>query len=109
MNEKKSAIGELANAFKSGLGADILKRIMPVVRVERDGITRTGAAEHLGMAGSWGAMWYGRYLPEGLPGLRTRPRSGGPPLASNRAMKKIRGTLKKTACRTTKEARGLFK
>ena len=109
MNEKKSTIEELANAFKSEKDADVLKRIMLVLHVERDGMTRTGAAKHLGMARSWGVKWYGRYQREGLPGLRTRPRSGRPPLVSKRGMKKVWRTLKRTACWTAKEARDLIK
>ena len=50
-----------------------------------------------------------RYQTEGLPGLRTRPRSGRPPLVSKRNMKKVWRALKRTACRTAKEARDLIK
>ena len=38
---------------------------MVVIHVERDEITRTKAAEYLGMARSWGVKWYGRYLKGG--------------------------------------------
>ncbi len=52
MNEKKSTIEELANVFKSEKDADVLRRIMLVVHVERDGMVRTGAAERLCMVRS---------------------------------------------------------
>ena len=80
MNEKKSTIKELTSAFKSENDADVLKRIMLVLHVECVGMTQTVVAEHLCMARSWGVKWYGRYLLEGLPGLRTRPRSGRAPV-----------------------------
>lgn len=66
MNEKKPTIEELINAYKSGKDADILKRIMLVLYVERDGMTRTGAAEHPYMARSRGRQVV-RALPEGWP------------------------------------------
>ena len=70
---------------------------MLVMHVVRDGMIRTRAAEHLCMAGFWSAKWYGRYLNEGLAGLRTRPRSGRP-VVPKRIMKKIWRTLKNAAC-----------
>lgn len=43
MKEKRSTIEELINAYKFEKDAGVLKRIMLVVHVERDGMTRTGA------------------------------------------------------------------
>ena len=48
------------------------------ILVERDGMSVTGAAIHIGKARSWGSTWRRRYLDEGAEGLRTRPRSGRP-------------------------------
>ena len=45
--------------------------------------------------------WYGRYLREGLPGLRTRPRPGRPPFVSRMVMK-IWRVARKTTCWTAK-------
>ena len=77
MNKEKPTIDELIKAFKTEKDADVTPRIMLVILVERDEMIRTGTAKHLGRAKSWGVKWYGRYLREGLPGLRTRPRPGG--------------------------------
>lgn len=41
-NAKKSTIKKLTNAYKYEKDADVLKRIMLVAHVERDGMTRTG-------------------------------------------------------------------
>lgn len=109
MNKEKPTIDELIKAFKTEKDADVTQRIMLVILVERDGMIRTGAAKHLGRAKSWGVKWYGRYLREGLPGLRTRPRPGRPPFVSRRIMKNIWRTLKKTTCWTAKEVRDLIK
>ena len=67
-----------------------------------------GAAEHPCMARSWGVKWYGRYLQYGLPGLRTRPRSGRPPFVSKRVMNGIWRTIKKDHLLTAKEVRDLI-
>ena len=109
MDNEKPTVDELIKAYKTEKDADVARRTMLVIHVERDGMTRTGAAKHLGMARSWGVKWYGRYQKEGLPGLRTRPRSGRPPLVSKRDMKKVWRTMKRTACWTAKEARDLIK
>ena len=91
MDNKKPTVDELIKAYKTEKDADVARRTMLVIHVERDGMTRTGAAKHLGMTRSRGVKWYGRYLMEGLPGLRTRSRSGRPQLVSNRNMKKVWG------------------
>ena len=109
MNNEKHAVDEFIKAYETKKDAGVARRTMLVIHVERDGMTRTGAAEYLGMARSWGVKWYGRYQKEGLPGLQTRPRSGRPTLVSKRNMKKIWGTLKKITCWTAKEARDLIK
>ena len=48
-------------------------RILLNVLVKRDGMSVTGAARLLGMAPSWGVKWHGRYLKEGIAGLRHDP------------------------------------
>ena len=80
---------ELTNAYKTEKDVDVTKRIMLAILVERDGMTRTGAAEHRCMARSWGVKWYGRYPKYGLSGLRAMPRSGRPPFVSKRIMKRM--------------------
>ena len=109
MNKEKPTVDDLTKAYRTEKDTDVVKRIMLAILVERDGMTQTGAAEHLCMARSWGVKWYRRYLKYGLPGLRTRPRSGRPPFVSKRVMKRIWRTIKKTTCWTAKEVRDLIK
>ena len=66
---------DLIAAYNREKDSDVVKRLMLVIHVGRDGMTRTKAAECLGMARFWGVKRYGRYLKVGLPGLRTRPRT----------------------------------
>ena len=108
MDNEKPTVDEL-KAYKTETDADVTRRTILVIHVERNGMTRTGAAKHLGMARSWGVKWYGQYLEGGLPGLQTGPRSGRPPLVSKRNMKKIWRALKRITCWTAKEARDLIK
>ncbi len=109
MDNEKPTTDELIKAYKTEKDADVARRTMLVILVERDGMTRTGAAEYLGMTRSWGVKWYGRYLKGRLPGLQTRPRSGRPTLVSKRDMEKVWRTLKRTICWTVKETRDLIK
>lgn len=89
MDNEKPTVDKLIKAYKTEKDTDVAKRTMLVIRVERDGMTRTVAAEYLGMARSWGVKLYGRYLKGDLPGLRTMPRSGRPSLVSKWNMKKV--------------------
>ena len=109
MTNEKPTVDELIKAYKTEKDADVARRTILVILVERDGMARTGAAKHLGMARSWGVKWYDRYLKGGLPGLQTRPRSGRPSFVSKRDMKKVWRTLKRTICWTVKETRDLIK
>ena len=109
MNEKRLSVEELITAYNREKDSDVVKRLMLVILVERDGMYRTEAALSLGRARSWGVKWYGRYLREGLPGLRTRPRPGRPPFVSRRIMKKIWRVAKKTTCWTAKALLDLIK
>ena len=109
MNEKRPSVKELIVAYNREKDSDVVKRLMLVILVERDGMHRTKAALFLGRARSWGVKWYGRYLREGLPGLRTRPRPGRPPFVSKKVMKKIWRVAKKTTCWTAKGMLGLIK
>ena len=102
MNEKRLSVKELITAYNREKDSDVVKRLMLVILVERDGMHRTKAALSLDRARFWGVKWYGRYLREGLPGLRTRPRSGRPPFVSTVVMKKIWRVAKKTTCWTAK-------
>ena len=52
MDNEKPTVDELIKAYKTEKNADVARRTMPVIHVERDGMTRTGAAKHLGMARS---------------------------------------------------------
>ena len=69
-------------------------RIMLNVHIERDGMSMSMAARHLGMAPSWGVKWRRRYLEEGIRGLQTRSRSGRPPWIPKETMKKVRKTAR---------------
>ena len=77
MNEKRLFVEELIAAYNREKDSDLVKRLMLVILVERGGIHRTKAALSLGRARSWGVKWYGCYLMEGLPGLRTGPGPAG--------------------------------
>ena len=68
----------------------IRDRIMLNVHIERDGMSMSMAARHLGMAPSWGVKWHNRYLKEGIAGLQTRTRSGRPPRISGETLKAIK-------------------
>ena len=65
-------------------------RIMLNVHIERDGMSMSMAARHLGMAQSWGVKWHNRYLKGGIAGLQTRTRSGSPPRISGGALKAVK-------------------
>ena len=109
IDNEKHTVDELIKAYKTEKDVDVAGRTMLVIHVERDGMTRSGAAKYLGMARYWGVKWYGRYMKEGLPGLQARPRSGRPTLVSGRNIKLVWRTLKKTTCWTAKGARDLIK
>ena len=64
MNEKRLSVEELITAYNREKDSDVVKRLMLVILVERDGMYRTEAALSLGRARSWGVKWYGRYLRE---------------------------------------------
>ena len=68
----------------------IRDRIMLNVHIERDGMSMSMAARHLGMAPSWGVKWHNRYLKEGIAGLQTRTRSGRPPRISGETLKAVK-------------------
>ena len=109
MNEKRLSVEELIAAYNEEKDSDVVKRLMLVILVERDEMQRTKAALSLGRARSWGVKWYGRYLREGLPGLRTRPRPGRPPFVSKKVIKKVWRMAKKTTCWTAKGMLDLIK
>ena len=75
-------------------------RIMLNVHIERDDMSMSMAARHLGMAPSWGVKWRHRYLEEGIRGLQTRPKSGRPPWIPKETMKKVRKTTRDTVYMT---------
>ena len=81
-------------------------RIMLNVHIERDGMSMSMAARHLGMAPSWGVKWRRRYLEEGIRGLQTRPRSGRPPWIPKETMKKVRKTARDTVYMTAESLLG---
>ena len=59
MDNEKPTVDELIKAYKTEKDADVARRTMLVIHVERGGMTRPGAAEYLDMARSWGAKWHG--------------------------------------------------
>ena len=56
MNKEKPTVDDLTKAYRTEKDTDVVKRIMLAILVERDGMTQTGAAEHLCMARSWGVV-----------------------------------------------------
>ena len=67
MNEKRLSVKELITAYNRERDSDVVKRLMLVILVERDGMHRTKAALSLVRARSWGVKWYGRHPGESLP------------------------------------------
>ena len=84
-------------------------RIMLNVHIERDGMSMSMAARHLGMAPSWGVKWRRRYLEEGIRGLQIRPRSGRPPWIPKETMKKVRKTARDTVYMTAESLLGFVR
>ena len=84
-------------------------RIMLNVHIERDGMSMSMAARHLGMAPSWGVKWRRRYLEEGIRGLQTRSRSGRPPWIPKETMKKVRKTARDTVYMTAESLLGFVR
>ena len=75
---------------KSERDPQVRDRILLNVLVQRDGMSVTGAARHLGMAPSWGVKWRNRYLKERIAGLQTRPRPGRPPRISSETLRTVK-------------------
>ena len=79
---------------KSWRDPQVRDRILLNVPVQRDEMSVTGAARHLGMAPSRGVKWRRRYLKEGVAGHQTRPRADRPPRISSETLKAVKKSKK---------------
>ena len=82
---------QLNNAYRKETDAGVKERILLVRRVRIDGLEASKVAEReLDKSRWWAYKWLSRFDKHGLDGLKDRPRSGRPPLISEKEMLKIR-------------------
>ena len=87
---------EINNAYKKEIDSDIKERILLVRRVRFDGQQEASkvAERELQKSRWWAYKWLSRFDKHGgLEGLKDQPRSGRPPLTSQKTMLKIRQEL----------------
>ncbi|MER5175707.1 MAG: helix-turn-helix domain-containing protein [Candidatus Nitrosocosmicus sp.] len=85
------SLEQLNNAYRKETDADIKERILLVRRVRIDGYEASKIAEReLHKSRWWAYKWLNRFDKGGLEGLKDQPRSGRPPLISEKKMLKIR-------------------
>lgn len=81
----------LNNAYRKEIDSDVKERILLVRRVRFDGQQASKVAEReLHKSRWWAYKWLSRFDKHGLEGLKDQPRSGRPPLISQKKMLKIR-------------------
>ena len=82
---------QLNNAYRKETDADVKERILLIRRVRIDGLEASKVAEReLDKSRWWAYKWLNRFDKHGLDGLKDQPRSGRPPLISEKEMLKIR-------------------
>ena len=85
---------QLDRAYKMETDADVKERILLVRRVRIDSMEASKVAEkELHKSRWWAYKWLNRFDKHGLDGLKDKPRSGRPPLISEKKMLKIRQEL----------------
>lgn len=85
---------QLNNAYRKETDADIKERILLVRRVRIDGLEASKVAEReLDKSRWWAYKWLDRFDELGLEGLKDQPRSGRPPLISEKKILKIKQKL----------------
>jgi putative transposase len=82
----------LNNAYKKEIDSDIKERILLVRRIRIDGQKEISkvAERELHRSRWWAYKWLDRFDKHGLEGLKDHPRSGRPPLISQKKMLKIK-------------------
>jgi putative transposase len=102
--------GALERAYDREQDADVKLRMLLIQKVKYDGLGQNQAARELHAQSSWAVAWVRRFEEEGIEGLRTRPRSGRPPLVEQRLMARIgREVITNKSGWTTKEVRELVR
>lgn len=82
---------QLNKAYRKETDADVKERILLVRRVRIDGLEASKVAEReLDKSRWWAYKWLNRFDKHGLDGLKDQPRSGRPPLISEKEVLKIR-------------------
>jgi putative transposase len=82
---------QLNNAYKKEIDSDVKERILLVRRVRIDDQEASKVAEReLHRSRWWAYKWLDRFDKHGLEGLKDHPRSGRPPLISQKKMLKIK-------------------
>jgi len=85
---------QLNRAYRMETDADVKERILLVRRVRVDGLEASKVAEkELHKSRWWAYKLLNRFDKHGLDGLKDQPRSGRPPLISEKKMLKIRQEL----------------
>ena len=85
---------QLNRAYKMETDADVKERILLVRHVRIDGLEASKVAEReLDKSRWWAYKWLNRFDKHGLDGLKDQPRSGRPPLISEKKILKIRQEL----------------
>ncbi|MEM3158603.1 MAG: helix-turn-helix domain-containing protein, partial [Nitrososphaerales archaeon] len=86
-------LSDLEYAYKREKDARVKERILLIMLI-KEGRKPAHAARELRRAKSWAYTWRDRYEAEGIEGLRDKPRSGRPPMISQRVQMSIRKHLR---------------
>jgi transposase len=82
---------QINDAYKKEIDSDVKERILLVRRVRIDGQEASKVAEReLRKTRWWAYKWLSRFDKLGIEGLKDQPRSGRPPLISEKKMLKIK-------------------
>jgi putative transposase len=82
---------QINNAYKKEIDVDVKERILLVRRVRIEGQEASKIAEReLHKSRWWAYKWLSRFDKNGIEGLKDQPRSGRPPLISEKKMLKIK-------------------
>ena len=82
--------------YKSETDPNVKDRLMLNILIKFDECSTSAAARFLGRSPSCGGKWYHRYVKNGIPGLKNRPRFGRLALVSKGRMMWIRKETKTT-------------
>lgn len=82
---------QLNNAYRKEMDLDVKERILLVRRVRFDSQEASKVSEReLHKSRWWAYKWLNRFDKLGLEGLKDQPRSGRPPMISEKKMRKIK-------------------